>query len=448
MSKIGAATLQDKKPTILFLGGGFPPPYGGMSTVYEAILPKLVSRGFNVHCQLPIGVEIRTEYQKYVNLGITIHTVPAPTRQQTGVLIKKLLQNLFQTPRLLRYIINAVNVDVMLRHETVLKYWLLSFFSDWHAVALLLSTIEIVNKFKIDIVHATDIPWYYGCAGNAIHQLCNSVKYIHTINGEVIPRLDETTKFGSNNVKLEKYINYFLTGADVLTGISWASAQLLQDVNVSPSSARVIPHTVNTNLFYPDINTDEIVQKYDLAGNKVVLFVGQIRPRKGPQLLIDAAPIILDKEPNTKFMFVGSGEDYRNTLQNRALQFNISKNVIFVDALPPSQLPAYYAACDIFAFPSFMEGLGLSQIEAMLCGKPVVASNVDAIPEVLVDGETGLLMDDLTCEALAQKIMFLLNNNELKIKFGENGRKRALKLFDIDKVVEQYADVYLEVWQR
>jgi glycosyltransferase involved in cell wall biosynthesis len=164
--------------------------------------------------------------------------------------------------------------------------------------------------------------------------------------------------------------------------------------------------------------------------------------------LIEAAPLILADCPNTKFLFVGSGQAYIQTLQKRVSEMGVVDKICFVGGVSPHDIAPYYAACDIFVFPSIMESLGLSQVEAMLCAKPVVASNVGGISEVMLDGETGFLVEPFDYMSLAQKVIYLLKNPTLANKMGQNGRQRALNLFDKQRILRQYIEVHRQVWQH
>lgn len=438
-----------KRPTILFIGGSLPPPYGGLATFFDIILPGLIQKEFIIHFQLRPGTQFNEKYEYYTAQGIKIHTVPLPTLKDFPVFLARLAKSLILNPRLLKRLVDAATIDQLMREkQPAWRYRVLSMLIDWHAIALLIATEQLVRKYHIDIIHAHDAPWYFGCVAAIIRQAHPSIKYIHSINGEVVPRADELHQYGSYNEKLKGLINKFLSGADLLLSISRASAQLVEYVGLSVESIKVIPHTIDTDLFTPMVDCRSVVEHYNLSGNRVVLFVGQIRPRKGPQILLEAIPAILADCPHTKFLFVGSGQQYIQELERDVAQLGVADHVHFVAGIPPREIAPYYAACDIFVFPSAMEGLGLAQVEAMLCAKPVVASNVGGIPEVLVDEETGLLVEPLSHRPLAQKVIHLLKNPALAQEMGQKGRQRALDLFEKNKILDEYTTVHMKVWQH
>jgi glycosyltransferase involved in cell wall biosynthesis len=105
-------------------------------------------------------------------------------------------------------------------------------------------------------------------------------------------------------------------------------------------------------------------------------------------------------------------------------------------------------AFDVFAFPTFGEGFGLVLLEAMALAKPVVASNVMAIPEIVVDGETGLLVPPDNAPALANALVKLLSDAALSQKLGLAGQQRAQREFTVDRMIHRTSEVYLAVLGR
>ena len=113
------------------------------------------------------------------------------------------------------------------------------------------------------------------------------------------------------------------------------------------------------------------------------------------------------------------------------------------------ELPAYYAACDVFVMPSryiestgTVEGFGIVYLEAAACGKPVVAGNQAGVPDAVVDGKTGLLVNPWDSDAIGEAIITVLSDPYLASQLGDNGRKRVVELYNWDKVAEQLVNIF------
>jgi glycosyltransferase involved in cell wall biosynthesis len=121
--------------------------------------------------------------------------------------------------------------------------------------------------------------------------------------------------------------------------------------------------------------------------------------------------------------------------------------VVFTGYVPDREVPQLYAACDIFCYPSLWEGFGLTPAEAQACGKPAVAFDNCALPEVIDDGHTGLLVEPRNVKALAEALICLLHDEERRISMGLEARERVLRLFSWDKAAQQTLQVYHEASQ-
>ena len=207
---------------------------------------------------------------------------------------------------------------------------------------------------------------------------------------------------------------------------------------------------VDTKHFHPKLDGKAIRQQYALGDAPVILFLGQVRPRKGPQVVLEAMPSIVHQHPNAKYLVVGPDYGMVDQLKYRARELRVGKNVIFTGGKPHGELPAFYAASDIFVFPTCtpIECLGLSMIQAMACGKPVVGSRINGIPEVIVDGETGFLVEPDNAGELAGKITTLLDDRTLRERMGIAGRARVVNQFDQDILVREMEEAYRSILNR
>jgi len=174
-----------------------------------------------------------------------------------------------------------------------------------------------------------------------------------------------------------------------------------------------------------------------LVGN-----VGRLALQKGQRHLIAAMPMLLERVPNAHAVIAGGG-DLEDYLRDLALEMGVSDRVHVLG--PRRDVPALMHAVDVFAMPSIWEGFGLVLLEAMAAGRPIVASHVATIPEVVVDGETGILVPPGDPVALAEALATLAHDPARAKAFGEAGRQRLRSQFSIDKMVGDTELLYREL---
>ena len=201
----------------------------------------------------------------------------------------------------------------------------------------------------------------------------------------------------------------------------------------------VIPTGVDLEKFHPDVDGSQIREKICPEGQRLVMFVGRLMFHKGIEYFINASKYLED----TKFLIVGDGP-YRKNLEVSKLNNPKGYNVVFAGNVPDDELPNYYAACDVFVLPSVsrLEGFGLVMVEAMATGKPVVASNMPGMREVMSDGEEGLLAEPLNALDFAHKITILLDDGDLRRRLGENARRTAETRFSWATIGTQVETLY------
>jgi len=203
-----------------------------------------------------------------------------------------------------------------------------------------------------------------------------------------------------------------------------------------PGKITVVPNGVDTSRFAPGRRSRELEERF--KGKRIVLYVGPMVERKGLRYLIEAMPNILKKNEGVVLVLVGGQES--NQLRNLAQSLGISRNVMFEGIVSEDLLPSYYNACDVFVLPSLQEGFGMVLIEAMACGKAVVASDTTAIPEVV--GDAGVLVRPRDSQELEVAISRLLEDDETRRNLESKGLRRARERFSWDKSINDLLGVY------
>jgi glycosyltransferase involved in cell wall biosynthesis/GT2 family glycosyltransferase len=186
-------------------------------------------------------------------------------------------------------------------------------------------------------------------------------------------------------------------------------------------------------------------------GPATVLFVGRLEPRKGIHTLLEAIPRVLASAGDVRFEIVGrdcgagDGRSWRQYWESRCAGAARQGRVDFLGEVDGEELARRYEACDIFVAPSLYESFGLIYLEAMARAKPVVACRVGGVPEVVVDGETGLLVPPEDPPALAEAILKLLADAGLRERLGQAGRRRYEQHFTTRVMAQKTLELYRRV---
>lgn len=175
-----------------------------------------------------------------------------------------------------------------------------------------------------------------------------------------------------------------------------------------------------------------------------ILFIKPNESRKGFHHLLKALPLVLERMPKAKLIAVGlepSG-NYKNYIKNLLDKHHISDKVIFTGKITFGELVPLYLSSHVVVIPSVYEAFTIVALEAGICGKPVVASNAAGLNEVVVDGETGFLVDVKDPDLLAETLIKVLSNNSLQRQLGENAKTRVLENFTWDRISAKVEGIY------
>jgi glycosyltransferase involved in cell wall biosynthesis len=190
---------------------------------------------------------------------------------------------------------------------------------------------------------------------------------------------------------------------------------------------------------------DVEVNKYEMkrslglnAEGLVVGTVGWLLPIKGPKYLLDAMILVWKKHADTSLVFVGKGE-LEEELRKETFQMGASDKVKFLGWR--DDIPEVMQVFDVFVLPSLNEGMGRVLVEAMAAGKPIVASNVGGIPDLVQHGQNGFLVDPADSKSLSFSIMNLLGDKNMRIGMGKRGKAIASD-FSVEKMIEKMGTLY------
>ncbi len=240
-----------------------------------------------------------------------------------------------------------------------------------------------------------------------------------------VPSLVELERF------TYRHAPYFLAcGPSVVEEIESAYGVLLE-----PDRVGLVPHGIEDRA--------GTVEPERWPGRVEVLFVGRLEDRKGIDTLLATVPEIVRRHPEVGFTIVGEdsrpmadGLTHRQRFEASPAWPEVEANVRFLGRVDDEQLYRLYAGCDVFVAPSRFESFGLILLEAMMFAKPVVATRVGGMAEIVEDGETGLLVPAGDAPALGEAIASLLASPERREQFGQASRRRFERLYRKEAMVE------------
>jgi len=324
--------------------------------------------------------------------------------------------------------IEFIQCPFLLRRINVIKD-LKAFFDIW----------RIIKKYNPLIVHTHSSK--AGLLGRLAAKLARVPIIIHTPHGHVF-----FGYFGSFKTKifiiLERFVSRITDKIVALTNEEKKDYIKFRIANEDKFD--VIYSGIELNKFkeLPFNENQNFKRELGIPENYLVVgTVGRLVPVKGPEFLIEAAKYIISKYPEVFFIFTGDGPLEQN-LERQAFKSGIKDNIIFLGWR--NDIAGIISVYDIFALPSLNEGMGRVLVEAMALGKPIVASNVGGIPDLVTHGKNGFLVPPKNPEKLAKYIQILIGDKEKRKKMGQAG-KEMVKNFSKEKMVEKIANLYEEL---
>jgi len=232
--------------------------------------------------------------------------------------------------------------------------------------------------------------------------------------------------------------------ADRILGVSSALGDWLREsVGVPAERITVVPNGKDPRLYPPDIGRDEVRRELGVeASHRLVTLVGRLHRQKGQDLLIEAAPAVLDAVPGARFLLLGEGP-WAGEVDRRLHAAGLEKR--FLRAHHRDDVARVLAATDLVVLPSRYEGFPNVVVEAMAARRPVVATRVPGTDEAVLDGETGLLVPPGDPQALAAALVRVLRDDALAQRLARAGRERFLDLYTLEATAGAVETVYGEV---
>ena len=215
---------------------------------------------------------------------------------------------------------------------------------------------------------------------------------------------------------------------DVVTYLGEYQRRRLDPVIGGVTTLSRLAPGVDTEMFHPGVDGSPVRERYGLGDRPVIVCVSRLVPRKGQDMLIRALPKVRERVPGAALLLVPGGP-YRDKLKALARSEGVEKDVVFAGSVPYKELPAYFAAGDVYAMPCRtrrrgldVEGLGIVYLEASATGLPVVAGDSGGAPDAVREGETGYVVGGTDIDALTDRLVRLLTDRDLAKRLGAAGR--------------------------
>ncbi len=257
------------------------------------------------------------------------------------------------------------------------------------------------NNIKFDLIHS-HFTWSSGYAGAKLKEKYN-VPFVVTAHGYdiyILPFKDDEWK---------ERIEYVLNSADHIITVSKSNLACIRKLNVN-TPVTVLPNGYRDEIFHQrDLKTcrDTLNLPHD---KKIILAVGNLMEIKGHKYLIEAMNEVVKHRNDVQCYIVGCGR-LENKLKKQIVAASLQDHVRLVGCKPHDDIPIWMNACDVFVLPSLSESFGVVQIEAMACGKPVVATYNGGSEEIVISEAYGLLSEPVDSEKLADNILSALDKS-------------------------------------
>lgn len=290
-----------------------------------------------------------------------------------------------------------------------------------------------VKQNNIDVVHCHQYsPYFYG----ALATLGRRAKLIFTEHGRFYPDIVSTKR---------QWINRILAmWTSSITAISKATVQALIDLEKLPQKKMdVIYNGINPELTKSSEDLQKIAEfreQYHVSENDFVFgTISRLEPIKNQKMMINAFKSVLEFIPNAKLLLIGDGAA-RQDLEAQADELGLREKVVFSGFIVDPQ--NLLQIMDVFLLPSFSEGTSMTLLEAMSYSKPAIVTNVGGSPEIVLQGETGIVVESDNTQELIDAMLKLNSDSELRKEYGENAYKRFCDHFTDTVMVEKYQSLY------
>jgi len=298
----------------------------------------------------------------------------------------------------------------------------------------------IPKKPRINII---DISFAYSSGFlPLISRLRHVPTVVNVLGGDIVVRKEFNYGLKKNLLR-STTVNSSLNHSTRICTLSKFMKKKIVERGIPAEKIELIPTGVDTS-FFKIKHESNFRKQYRLTGNPVVMYLGSFIPIKGCLYLIKAARLIKDVYPDVKFVFMHFYTDQTYLKQCWELidSLQLNDSIYYLGSVPHRYVADILSGCDVYLHTSFSESLGRSVLEAMACGKPVVASETGAIPEFVKPSKTGFLAKPGTPEDYAKKVIELLGDSTIRKEVGKRAREIVKAEYSLDVTAKKRLMMY------
>jgi len=301
----------------------------------------------------------------------------------------------------------------------------------------IIQTSRLIKKIKPDILHA-----HYVTECGFLGALSGFHPFVLTAWGSDILIDPERYAF------LKTFTKYVLKKAELITCDAEHVVEKLIRLGTKEEKIELIYFGVDTQKFNPEQRDEKLREELGVSNSPVIISARTLKPIYDVESLINAIPLVLKEIPDAKFIIAGDGNQ-RSYLEKLASSLGVSSSVRFVGWVPNDELPKYVASMDIYVSTSLSDaGLASSTAEAMACGLPVVITDFGDNRKWVEDSINGFIVSLRDPETLASKIIYLLRNEDDRIRFGQANRQIIEERSNHEKEMRKVEKIYGELIGR
>jgi glycosyltransferase involved in cell wall biosynthesis len=296
---------------------------------------------------------------------------------------------------------------------------------------------EIMN-FDVIHIHEGNTLGYF------VHHYAEKfgVPYVHQVHGSLLIRMNrERSIVGKIWDTLVEYRT--LHDASKVIALTKTEAEQYKKMNVGGNKIKIVPNGIDLSEYTNLPEGGEFRRKYSISNDeKIVLYVGRMNKTKGIDLLIKAFADVSKKLNDVKLVLVGPDDGYRSALEGQIQMLKVEDNVLFAGFVSDDEKKMAFVDADVFVTPSF-SGFPVTFLEACACGTPIITTNKGDKLDWIQD-KVGYVVE-YDKDQLKKAMVKVLSDEELRRKFGEDGKKLMREKFGWDKIVKQVESVYEEL---
>jgi len=299
--------------------------------------------------------------------------------------------------------------------------------------------LQLILTRKIDVVHVHWSKWRTGLLAVLATKIVGRPVVLGLAGDDIYTPADPERRPGFIYMRIIKMADLLVTTSEDLKRRALEKG--------FPRNAIAIPQGIDTDRFNPRVSGTAVRERLGWLDDPIVMATARLIERKGVQYLVDAFAHVLRIIPDAKLMIAGEGPE-RSRLEAKVRTLGLSENVAFLGVIPYREVPAYYAACNIFVHIPTYEAMPHVIYEAMATGKPVIASRVGGIVEVIEDEENGLLVEPKDPKSTAEAILRLIKNRGLGRRIGEAALEKVEREYTWDIIAKRYLELYRHLQPR